>query len=332
MTDNWKVLSTTRLHLDAAAMLKGIASLEENPLPPIPLRMFTKRELLEKVRDVDAVILFGEEFDREIIFAANRLKIIARHGVGYQNIDLKAAAEKGIYVTYAPIASLAITVAEHAIALMFALARDLLRADRYVRDGVWTLGSAWPPMVECMHGKVLGVLGLGRIGHEVARMATCFGMKVIYHNRTRKVALEKQLGIEYADLDELIRRSDFVSICIPLTDETRGMIGGRELGLMKKTSYLINVARGPVVDQDALYDALSSREIAGAGLECFGRFCEEPPAVDDPILMLDNVILTPHNSTLSEEVYREVGITVVSDVLRVLRGQEPLNIVVGPGH
>jgi phosphoglycerate dehydrogenase-like enzyme len=324
------VLSTTRLHPDAAVMLKGIASLEENPLPP--LRMFTKEQLLDKVRDVDAVILFGEEFDREIILSASKLKIIARHGVGYQNIDLKAAAEKGIYVTYAPIASLTITVAEHAVALIFALARNLFLSDKYVRDGVWTLGSAWPPMVECVHGKVLGIVGLGRIGCEVARMATCLGMKVIYSNRTTKVALERELGIEYVNLDELLRRSDFVSICIALADDTRGMIGKRELNLMKKTAYLINVARGPVVDQDALYNALSSRAIAGAGLECFGRFYEGPPAVDDPILKLDNVVLTPHNSTWNDKIYRDIGITVVSDVLRVFRGEEPLNIVVGPRH
>jgi phosphoglycerate dehydrogenase-like enzyme len=324
------VLSTTRLHPDAAAMLKGIASLEENPLPS--LRMFTKEELLEKVRDADAVILFGEEFDRDVILAANKLKIIARHGVGYQNIDLKTAAERGIYVTYAPIASLTIAVAEHAIALIFAVARNLLRSDRYVRDGVWTLGSEWPPAVECLHGKLLGIVGLGRIGCEVARMAACVGMKVIYYNRTRKVSLEEQLGIEYASLDDLLRRSDFVSISIALTDDTRGMIGSRELGLMRKTSYLINVARGPIVDQNALYHALSSRKIAGAGLECFGRFYEEPPAVDDPILKLENVILTPHNSTLDDEIYRDVGITVVSDVLRVFRGEEPLNTVVEPRH
>lgn len=252
---------------------------EEKPVP--------REVLMEEAGKASALwTMLSDQIDRELIEAAKNLKIISNLAVGYNNIDLDAAREQGIAVTNTPEV-LTETTADLAFALLLATARRLIEAEKTVRSGEW---KSWTPMGmtgQDVYGATLGIIGMGRIGEGVCRRAGGFDMKVMYHNRTRR-SLE---DVEYAELDELLAKSDFVMILTPLTEETKGMIGKRELGLMKNTACLINVARGGIVDEDALYEALKSREIWAAGLDVFEQ---EPLPLDNKLLELDNLTVLPH--------------------------------------
>lgn len=252
---------------------------EEKPVP---------REVLMKEASKASALwtMLSDQIDRELIEAATELKIISNLAVGYNNIDLNAARERGIAVTNTPEV-LTETTADLAFGLLLATARRLVEAEKTVRSGEW---KSWTPMGmtgQDVFGATLGIIGMGRIGEGVCRRAGGFDMKVIYHNRTRR-SLE---DVEYAELDELLAKSDFVMILTPLTEETKGMIGKRELDLMKNTACLINVARGGIVDEDALYEALKSRKIWAAGLDVFEQ---EPLPLDNKLLELDNLTVLPH--------------------------------------
>lgn len=252
---------------------------EEKPVP--------REILIEEAKNASALwTMLSDQIDKEVIDAATNLKIIANLAVGYNNIDLDAARERGIAVTNTPEV-LTETTADLAFALLLATARKLVAAEKIVRSGEW---KSWTPMGmtgQDVFGATLGIVGMGRIGEGVCRRASGFDMKVLYHNRTRK-SLE---DVEYAELDELLSNSDFVVILTPLTEETKGLIGKRELELMKNTACLINVARGGIVDEDALYDALKSRSIWAAGLDVFEQ---EPLPLDNKLLELDNLTVLPH--------------------------------------
>lgn len=252
---------------------------EEQPVP--------REVLLEEAKHATALwTMLSDQVDSELIAAADNLKIIANLAVGYNNIDLDAAREKGIAVTNTPEV-LTETTADLAFALLLATARRLVQAEKTVRSGEW---KSWTPMGmtgQDVFGATLGIIGMGRIGEGVCRRASGFDMNVMYHNRTRR-SLE---DVEYAELDELLKKSDFVVILTPLTEETRGMIGERELALMKKSACLINVARGGIVDEDALYEALKSGSIWAAGLDVFE---EEPLPLNNKLLELENLTVLPH--------------------------------------
>ncbi|RLQ90468.1 D-glycerate dehydrogenase [Planomicrobium sp. Y74] len=252
---------------------------EEKPVP--------REVLMEEARKASALwTMLSDQIDRELIEAATDLKIISNLAVGYNNIDLDAARERGIAVTNTPEV-LTETTADLAFGLLLATARRLVEAEKTVRSGEW---KSWTPMGmtgQDVYGATLGIIGMGRIGEGVCRRASGFDMKVMYHNRTRR-SLE---DVEYAELDELLAESDFVMILTPLTAETKGMIGKRELELMKNTACLVNVARGGIVDEDALYEALKSRKIWGAGLDVFEQ---EPLPLDNKLLELDNLTVLPH--------------------------------------
>ena len=290
-----------------------------NEVPPP-----SREELLEAVRNADALYCtLNERIDRELLDEAEKLRVIGTMSVGVDHIDVEYATSKGIYVVHTP-GVLTETVADHAWALLLAAARRIAEADGMIRRGEWTI--PWAPTMLLGHdvyGKVLGIVGLGRIGHAVARRAKGFNMKILYYDIVRRPEAEKELGAEYAPLDELLRRSDFVTIHVPLTPETRKLIGERELRLMKKTAVLVNTARGPVVDQKALTRALSEGWIAAAGLDVFEK---EPIDPNDPLLKLENAVLTPHIASASHDTRNKMAEMAAEGIIKVLKGEKPGNL------
>ncbi|RAZ80885.1 2-hydroxyacid dehydrogenase [Planococcus halotolerans] len=285
---------------------------EEKPVP--------REVLMEEAGKASALwTMLSDQIDRELIEAATDLKIISNLAVGYNNIDLDAARERGIAVTNTPEV-LTETTADLAFALLLATARRLIEAEKTVRSGEW---KSWTPMGmtgQDVYGATLGIIGMGRIGEGVCRRASGFDMKVMYHNRTRR-SLE---DVEYAELDELLAKSDFVMILTPLTEETKGMIGKRELELMKNTACLINVARGGIVDEDALYEALKSRKIWGAGLDVFEQ---EPLPLDNKLLELDNLTVLPHIGSAGIRTRLEMMALNAEAITACLEGQSIKNRV-----
>lgn len=266
--------------------------------------------LMENVRDVEVVVVRSKtKVTRKIIDAGNKLKIIGRPGVGLDNIDVKAAGERGIKVLNTPEAP-APSVAELVFCLMLCLARKIPMADSGMKSGRWLKGET---KGNELCGKTLGIVGFGHIGSRLARMARCCGMEVICATRSPEKHREdaNEQGTKIVNLDELLGESDFVSLHIPLTDETRHLISLRELGMMKPSAFLINTSRGEVVDEEALYDALKEKKIAGAGLDVFSK---EP--YSGPLTKLDNVVLTPHIGANTEEAQLRAGMMLVEKIIK----------------
>jgi glyoxylate reductase len=285
----------------------------------------SKEEIIRRIKDKQALVsLLTDPIDEEVINSAPNLRIIAQYAVGFDNIDLKAATKRGIYVTNTPEV-LTETTADFAFALMLAVARRVVEADKYVRNGKWKV--AWHPLMmlgEDVHGRTLGIVGLGRIGSAVARRAKGFDMKILYYDVIRREDLERELGIKYVDLETLLRESDFVTIHTPLTPETYHLIGEKQLRMMKKTAFLINTSRGKVVDQKALYKALKEGWIAGAALDVFEQ---EPISMDDPLLELENVVLAPHIASATHETRSKMAEIVAENLLAFKRGEIPPTLV-----
>jgi len=281
-------------------------------------------EISGDAKESEAIILGLEPIDDAFLNDFPKLKIIARYGVGYDNVDVEACTRRGIYVTHTP-GILSHAVAELTICLMLCLSRNLFQADKYVRTE-WAKPkkeTKLPKGID-LYGKTLGIIGLGRIGYQVAARAKAFGMKIIYYDIERKTEAEKTLGIQCVSLETLLREADFVSLHVPLTPKTRGLIGEKELKLMKPTAYLINTSRGPVVDEEALYRALKEGWIAGAGLDVFN---EEPLPLDSPLIGLENTILTPHIGTYTAETRRAMALMCIENVRAALMGKTPPNLV-----
>ena len=284
-----------------------------------------KEEIIEKAKDVDALVtLLSDKIDVEVFDSAPKLKIVAQMAVGFDNIDVNEATKRGVYVTNTP-GVLTETTADFAWALLMAVARRVVEADKYVRSGRWKVN--WHPSMllgRDIHGATLGIIGAGRIGAAVARRAKGFSMKILYNSRTRKADLEKELGAKYVDLETLLRESDFVSIHVPLTKETYHMINEERLRLMKRTAYLINTSRGPVVDEKALYKALKEGWIAGAALDVFEQ---EPTPADNPLLKLENVVVAPQISSASYETRSRMAEIVAENLVAFFEGRKPPNLV-----
>ncbi|MEF8798515.1 MAG: D-glycerate dehydrogenase [Candidatus Bipolaricaulota bacterium] len=285
-----------------------------------------KGELIEKTRGKNGLIcLLNDEIDAEVLESCPDLEIVANLGVGYDNIDVEAATERGVMVTNTP-GVLTETTADLSFGLLLAAARRIPEADSFVRESNW---EGWeliqPQQGVDVHGKTLGVVGMGRIGTAVARRGHFgFDMDVIYYSRTRKEELEEELESRYVELDMLLEESDFVSIHTPLTPETEGMIGEREFKLMKGDAVLVNVARGPVVDEEALVEALKSGEIRGAGLDVF----EEEPKVHPGLKELtESVVLAPHIGSASRETRLKIAEIGVENLIAGLEGDKPPNLV-----
>lgn len=254
--------------------------------------------------------------DREIIDAGKRLRLISNYGVGYNNIDTAYAREKGIAVTNTP-RSVCNPTAELAMALMLALARRVAECDRRIRTEKESLWGTMKNLGASLENKTLGIVGMGNIGKNVARKAEAFGMRVIYYNRRTEVS-----GYRRVPLDTLLQEADFVSLHTPLTTETRHLIGARELSLMKPTAMLINTARGAVIDETALADALRQKRIAGAALDVF----ENEPHVTDVLYRLDNVVLTPHVGTGTIDTRIAMAEEALANIRNFFQGT-PTNIV-----
>lgn len=311
----YKVVITAPINEEGIKLLEKEAEVLIFPKPP------TVEELKKAAVDADALLVTTnvENINRDLIYSAPKLKIIARHGVGYDNVDVKATSERGIWVTTAPV--LSETVADQAFALLLTLAKRTCEANHFVKSKKWTVRDPFIFQGVDVWGKAIGIIGLGRIGYAIAERAKGFKMKILYTDIVRKKELEEKLGIGYRTLEDLLKESDFIIISCSLTEQTRGLIGEKELKMMKKSAYLINIARGPIVDHKALLTALKEKWIAGAGLDVFYK---EPLPLDDPILELDNVILTPHIASNTIENRKRLAVTAAQEILRVLHGEQPL--------
>ena len=278
--------------------------------------------LLEEASSAHALwTMLSDTIDREVFERATHLEVVSNLAVGYNNIDLNAAKENGVIVTNTPDV-LTETTADLTFGLMMMTARRLGEAERDLRAGEW---KSWLPMgyvgMDLYQAK-LGIIGMGRIGEAVARRARGFDMEVLYHNRTRRHESESMYGFTYAELDELLTQSDFVVVLAPLTDETRGMLGAKEFAKMKETSIFINVARGEIIDEQALYEALKARKIWGAGLDVFTK---EPIALDHPLLTLPNVTTLPHIGSATIRTRLAMMALNRDAITNVLEGKEPKN-------
>ncbi len=284
-------------------------------------------ELLRRVTDVDALIcLLSDVIDAQVMTAGHNLRIIANLGVGYDNIDVHAARERGITVTNTP-GALTETTADLTFALLLAAARRIVEADEYVRAGRF-LG--WELLQEHLgydvFGKTLGIVGMGRIGTAVARRGRLgFGMNILYHNRHRSLDAEQELNARSISFDELLTESDFICVHTPLTQETHHLFNRKAFRMMKNNAIIVNVARGPVVDEDALVWALETGEIAGAGIDVY----ENEPKVHPGLLKLkERVVLAPHLGSATGKTRRRMAKIAVDNVLSVLSGREPLDPVI----
>lgn len=278
--------------------------------------------MLEEASSAHALwTMLSDTVDREVFERATHLEVVSNLAVGYNNIDLNAAKEHGVIVTNTPDV-LTETTADLTFGLMMMTARRLGEAERDLRAGKW---KSWLPMgyvgMDLYQAK-LGIIGMGRIGEAVARRARGFDMEVLYHNRTRRHESESMYGFTYAELDELLTQSDFVVVLAPLTDETRGMLGAKEFAKMKETSIFINVARGEIIDEQALYEALRAKKIWGAGLDVFTK---EPIDLDHPLLTLPNVTTLPHIGSATIRTRLAMMALNRDAITNVLEGKEPKN-------
>lgn len=284
-----------------------------------------KKTIIEKAKNVDALAsLLSDKIDAEVFNAAPKLKIVSQLAVGFDNIDIAEATKRGIYVTNTPEV-LTDTTADFAWALLMAVARRVVEADKYVRTGQWKVG--WHPAMltgRDVYGATIGIVGAGRIGYAVAQRAKGFGMKILFYDVIPRPEIERDFGAKKVDLGTLFKESDFISIHVPLMKETHHLVNAEKLKLMKKTAYLINNSRGPVIDEKALYEALKNGQIAGAGLDVFEQ---EPAPMDNPLLKLNNVVVAPHISSASLETRAKMSEMVADNLVSFFEGKKPPNLV-----
>ena len=321
----FKVLLSEKIHQKGMDMLKEGAEvfIAEN----------TKKEtLVEAVKGMDAIIIRSSKLFNEIIDAGDSLKVIGRHGAGVDNIDVEYATSKNLAVINTPLANVN-SVAEHVIALMMALSKKVFAADKAMRDGTTSVeGKSLPALAQQLGlggyeltGKTLGVIGYGKIGSLTAKKCiNGFDMKVLVYSPSSKGKVQLPEGAQWVEtVDELLKESDYVSINTPLNPSTQNMIGEAQLKMMKKSAYLINCARGGIVDEGALYTALKEKWITGAATDVF---TVEPPPKDHPLFELDNIILSPHSAAMTEEALQRMATEVSEGVLKMLNGEEPYNL------
>jgi glyoxylate reductase len=315
-----KVFVTRTLPGDALTLLSAQAEVDvwqdEGPPP--------RAAMLERTKAADGLItLLTDKVDAELLAAAPRLRAVSNVAVGYDNIDIEACTQRRIPVGHTP-GVLTETSAELTFSLMLAAARRVVESDAYVRAGQW---RTWDPglfLGRDLNGATLGIVGLGQIGAAVARMAQCFQMRVLYTSRTPKLELEASLGVQREPLQTLLAESDFISLHVPLSDETRRLIDRAAFARMKPTAILVNAARGPVVDTAALIDALTERRIAGAALDVTDP---EPLPGDHPLLRCPNLTITPHIGSATIATRSRMAVRAVENLLAGLRGERPRHCV-----
>lgn len=291
---------------------------------PDPDRPPLREVLLEEAREAEGLVtLVTERVDELLLQAAPRLRVVSNVAVGYDNVDVAAATRRGVVITNTPDV-LTETTADLAWALLLAAARRVVEGDRFTRAGRWGSWGLELMLGQDVHGRTLGVVGLGRIGRAVARRARGFDMRVLYASRRRHEDAERELGVQWCPLDDLLAEADFVSLHTPLTPQTHHLINRERLRRMKPTAVLVNTCRGPVVDEEALVEALRERWIWAAGLDVFDR---EPLPADSPLLTLDNVVLTPHVGSASFATRARMCEMAAENCVAVLSGQRPPNPV-----
>ncbi|MEO8458160.1 MAG: D-glycerate dehydrogenase [Chloroflexota bacterium] len=314
------VFVTRRLPGRAIERLAEEADVEvwQDELPP------SREEFALNAHRSDGILtLLTERIDAPLLEAAPNLLVVSNMATGYDNVDVAAATERAVLITRTP-GVLSETTADFAFALILAAARRVIEGDRYVREGRW---KTWGPETLLgvdVYGATLGIVGLGGIGREVAKRARGFGMRVLYSGPSRKEDAERELGAEYRSLEGLLRESDFVSLHAPLSAETRQMINARTLGLMRPAAVLVNTGRGPLVDQKALFEALRDGVIGAAALDVTDP---EPMLLDDPLLTLSNVIVTPHTASASVATRSRMALLAAENLLAGLRGEIPEHAV-----
>ncbi len=287
-------------------------------------RVLTKKELIAAIKGKDALLaMLTDKIDDEVLASNPKLRIVANYAVGYDNVDVKAATKRGIPISNTP-GVLTDAVADHACALLLSISRRVVESDKFIRAGKYT---HWGPTLLLggdFKGKTLGILGLGRIGSAVAeRMAKGFGMKIIYYDVKQVPEFEQQLGATYVSVAGLLKQSDYVSVHVPLLPTTKHLVGAKELRSMKKTAYLVNTSRGPVIDEKALVAALAKKQIAGAALDVF----EFEPKLSPGLGKLDNVILTPHTASATVTARNAMSEIAAQNILDVLSGKRARNVV-----
>ncbi len=314
------VLITKRIYPEAVDYLRQYCDVDYEETDD----GLTAEQLLARIRGKQAVVSqLTDKFTREVIRRLDGIRIIANVAVGYDNIDVPAASEAGILVSNTPDV-LTDTTADLAFALLLAAARRLIEASDYLRAGKWKKWAIDLLVGHDVHHRTLGIVGLGRIGQAVARRGRGFSMVILYYDLVRAPQqVETELAARFVSLEELLRESDFVSLHVPLSDATRKLIGAAQLRLMKPTAILINTARGPIVDEEALIEALQQGVIAGAGLDVFEREPYVPPA----LLALPQVVLVPHIGSASVDTRRNMCMMAARNAVAALEGRRPSNLV-----
>lgn len=308
-----RILNTAAIYDDkgARAILTdaGFELFDSPPRAP-----FGEEDIIDLLEDVDAVIADSDAYTDRVFAERPRLKLVSRWGVGIDSIDLAAATRHGVMVTNTP-GIITDAVADLAFTFILGLARRLVECDSLVR------GGGWQKMIGAnVGGATLGIIGVGDIGTCSARRGKGFGMRVLAFDPVPRQEVAAQLGVEFVDLETLLRESDFVTLHCNATPENRNMIGAEQLAMMKPTAFLINCARGSLVDETALVDALKSGTIAGAGLDVFAQ---EPPDPDNPLFALDNCLVTPHTATMDRKTIQRVSLQVTANTLDALQGRRP---------
>jgi glyoxylate reductase len=325
--ETMRVLVTQRVPEAAIERLREAVGKDGTlDINPDPDRIWTKQELIDRLRGGDYNALYcllTNPIDAEVLDAAPGLRVVANMAVGYNNIEVDEASRRGIAVTNTP-GVLTDTTADFAWALLMASARRVVEADKFLRAGRF---YGWGPLMmvgQDVYGKTLGVIGFGRIGRAVARRATGFDMQVLYYDRQpADPDTEKTLNARLVSMEELLHESDYVTIHTDYNPETHHLIGQPELASMKRTAYLINTARGPIVDEAALAEALKNGTIAGAGLDVF----ENEPEVHPGLLELDNAVLVPHIASASLDTRNAMAMMAAENVIAALKGEMPPNCV-----
>lgn len=320
MGDRPKVFITRKIPQKALDMIASECLMTVNPHD----RELSRAELAEAGRDIEGLLcLLTDTIDEELLAGMPALKIIANFAVGYDNIDIGACTKRNIAVSNTP-GVLTETTADMAWTLLLAVARRLVEGDRYVREGRF---KSWAPMLflgRDINSKTLGIIGLGRIGRAVARRAAGFNMPVLYHDAKRISAEEeKELGVEYRSFEGLLKEADYISLHVPLNEQTRHLIGEKEFKQIKSGAYLINTSRGPVIDEKALVEALRKDELAGAALDVY----ENEPLQAPGLIDLQNVILAPHIASATVETRTRMAVMAAENLLAGLKGEKIPNLV-----
>ncbi len=315
----YKVLNTSRSFGKVSD--RAIRFLEKNNCQFIETskaKPLKEKELIEELKGVDGLIVGIDKVTARVIEAADRLKVISKHGVGVDNIDIKKAINKGIVVTNTPSANVN-AVAELTIGLIFSLIRGIVRADKALRERKWERVIG-----EEIDGSIIGIIGLGNIGKAVAKKAKGLGMKVLAYDVCQDEDFARKFEIKYVPLEELLQKSNIISLHLPLTSQTRHILNRENLKLISPNCYLINTARGELIDEEALFEMLQKGKIKGAALDVFGK---EPP-FESPFLFLDNVVVTPHIGAYTQKAIEKMDMMAAENVVYVLQGKEPISKVV----